>query len=59
VRQSGKDVVDLKFGSATTNPDGSYLKVSTNPSVMIVSADFYNQFSLKADDLAQTQPATK
>ena len=59
LRTSGKDVVGLKFGGATRNPDGSYLKVSTSPSVMTVAADFYEKFNLKADDLAETQPAPK
>jgi hypothetical protein len=59
LRQSGKDLIGLKFGAATRNPDGSYLKVSTNPAVMTVTADFYEKFNLKADDFAETQPAAK
>jgi hypothetical protein len=54
LRQGGKEVLDLKFGNATRNPVGSYLKVSTNPSVMTVAEDFFAKFSLKADDLAET-----
>jgi len=54
LRQAGKDVIALKFGSATRNPEGSYLKVSMNPAVMTVAEDFFAKFSLKADDLAAT-----
>jgi len=54
LRQGGKDVLSLKFGSATRNPEGSYLKVSMNPSVMTVAEDFFAKFSLKVDDLADT-----
>jgi len=54
LRQAGKDVLGMKFGAATHNPEGSYLKVSTNPAVMTVAEDFFAKFSLKADDLAET-----
>ena len=54
LRQAGKDVLGLKLGGATRNPVGSYLKVSTNPTVMTVAEDFFAKFSLKADDLAET-----
>jgi hypothetical protein len=54
LRQAGKDVLDLKFGNATRNPDGSYLKVSTSSTVMTVSPDFLEKFSLKVDDLAES-----
>lgn len=59
LRQAGKDLVSLKFGNATHNPEGAYLKVSTSPAVMTVSTDLYGKFNLKADDFAETQPATK
>ena len=54
LRQAGKDVLGMKFGAATRNPEGWYLKVSTNPVVMTVAEDFFAKFSLKADDLAET-----
>jgi len=59
LRQSGKDVLGLQFGNATRNPEGSYLKVSQSSAVMTVTADLYDKFNLKADDLAEGQPATK
>jgi len=54
LRQAGKEVLGLKLGAAIRNPVGSYLKVSTNPTVMTVAEDFFAKFSLKADDLAET-----
>jgi hypothetical protein len=54
LRQAGKDVLGLKFGSATRNPEGSYLQVSMNPAVMTVAEDFFAKFSLKVDDLADS-----
>jgi len=54
LRQAGKDVLTLKFGNATRNPEGSYLKVSTNPSVMTIAEDFFAKFSLKVDDLVDS-----
>jgi hypothetical protein len=59
LRQSGKDILGLKFGTATRNPEGSYLKVSTSMAVMTVTADFYDKFSLKTDDIVEKQPAAK
>lgn len=59
LRQAGKDVVGLKFGNAARNPDGAYLKVSTRPEVLTISADLYGKFDLKAGDLAEVQPAAK
>ena len=54
LRQTGKDIVGIKFGAATHNPEGSYLKVSATPAVMTVAEDFFAKFSLKVDDLAET-----
>jgi len=59
LRQAGKDILGLKFGSGTRNPEGSYLKVSTSMAVMTVTADLYDKFNLKADEIVEKQPAAK
>ena len=53
-RQSGMEVLGLKFGNEIRNPAGSYLKVSGNPAVMTVAEDFLAKFTLKVDDLVET-----
>jgi hypothetical protein len=59
LRQSGKDILGLKFGNTTRNPEGSYLKVSTSMAVMTVTAGLYDKFNLKADDIIEKPPAAK
>ena len=54
MRQSGKDVLGLKFGADVRTPPGAYLMVAGNPAVMTVAEDFLAKFSLKIDDLVET-----
>jgi len=59
LRQAGKDVLGLKFGSNSKDPEGLYIKTSTKPAVMVVAKDFHDKFNVKVDDLVEApQPAT-
>jgi len=55
LRQTGKDVANLKFGNATHKPEGTYAKAA-GPAIMTVTTDLYDKFNLKADDLAEAAP---
>jgi Domain of unknown function (DUF4340) len=58
LREKGKEVATLKFGSDSQNPAGVRLK-SANPSIMTVSKDLYDKLNVKWSDLLETQPDTK
>jgi len=56
LREKGKNVAELKFGSDSQNPAGVYLK-SANPPIMTVSKDLYDRLNVKWSDLLEPQPA--
>jgi hypothetical protein len=56
LREKGKNVAELKFGSDSQNPAGVYLK-SANPPIMTVSKDLYDRLNVKWSDLLEPQPS--
>jgi hypothetical protein len=56
MRQGGKDLLNVKLGGDSKDPEGMYLKVSTKPSVMVVAKDVYDKFNVKLDDMVEAPP---
>jgi Domain of unknown function (DUF4340) len=56
LREKGKEVAALKFGSDSTSPAGVYAK-SANPAIFTVSKDLFGRLDVKVDDLLETPPA--
>lgn len=56
LREKGKEVAALKFGSDSQSPAGVYLK-SANPAMLIVSKDLYDRINVKWSDLLEAQPS--
>jgi hypothetical protein len=56
LREMGKEVAALKFGSDSQRPAGVYLK-SSDPTIMTVSKDLYDKLNVKWSDLLEAQSA--
>jgi hypothetical protein len=56
LREKGKEVAALKFGSDSQSPAGVYLK-SANPAILIVNKDLYDRINVKWSDLLEAQPS--
>jgi hypothetical protein len=55
LREKGKEVAALRFGSDSQSPAGVYLK-SANPSILTVNKDLYDKLNVKWSDLLEAQP---
>ena len=56
LREKGKEVAALKFGSDSSKPAGVYAR-SLNPDTMVVNKALYDKLNAKASDLVEAQPA--
>jgi hypothetical protein len=56
LREKGKEVAALKFGSDSSNPAGVHVK-AINPAIMVASKALYDKLNIKASDLVEVQPA--
>jgi hypothetical protein len=56
LREMGKEVAALKFGTDSQKPAGVHLK-SSDPTIMTVSKDLYDKLNVKWSDLLEAQPA--
>ena len=56
LRQSGKDSFGLKFGGASKDPDGKYIKTTVSPAVLVVSNDLYDKLDVKVDEMVEAPP---
>jgi len=54
VREKGKEVAALRFGSDSQSPAGVYLK-SASPAIMTVNKDLYDKLRVKWSDLLEVQ----
>ena len=55
LREKGKEMARLRFGSESQTPAGVYLK-SENPAILTVNKDLYDKINVKWSDLLETQP---
>jgi hypothetical protein len=56
LREKGKEVAALRFGSDSQNPAGVYLK-SANPAIITVNKDLYDKLNVQWSDLLEAQPS--
>jgi len=56
LREKGKEVAALQFGSDSQSPAGVYLK-SVNPAIMTVNKDLFDKLNVKWSDLLEAQPS--
>jgi len=56
-REAGKEVLSLKFGGNSKDPEGVYLKTSTSPAVVVAASTVSDSFNVKAEDLVESPPA--
>lgn len=55
LREAGKEVAALKFGSDSQNPAGIYLQ-SPLPTIVTVNKDLHDKLNVKWDDLQEAPP---
>ena len=56
LREKGKDVAALQFGSENSNPAGVYLKTS-GPAILTINKDLYEGLNVKPADLQEPEPS--
>jgi hypothetical protein len=57
LREKGKEVAALKFGSNSQSPAGVHLKSANNSAIMTVNKDLYDKLNVKWSDLLEAQPS--
>jgi hypothetical protein len=57
-RKGTTELLRLSFGGDSSQPQGVYLKASDRPSIQVVSADTFNKFNVKVNDLIEQTTTT-